>query len=41
MTLWDRVAGLPLIVEEYDSTVIVRPGWTARLDGWNNIHIER
>ncbi|MGZ5149771.1 MAG: hydantoinase/oxoprolinase family protein, partial [Burkholderiales bacterium] len=31
----------PLIVEEYDTTVIVRPGWTARLDEWNNIHMER
>jgi N-methylhydantoinase A len=27
----------PLIVEEYDSTTVVRPGWTASLDGWNNI----
>ena len=31
----------PLIVEEYDTTVIVRPGWTARTDAWNNIHMER
>lgn len=31
----------PLIIEEYDTTVIVRPGWTARTDGWNNIHMER
>jgi len=31
----------PLIIEEYDTTVIVRPGWTARLDTWNNIHMER
>ena len=31
----------PLIVEEYDTTVIVRPGWTARRDAWNNIHMER
>ena len=27
----------PLIVEEYDSTTVVRPGWSASLDGWNNI----
>jgi N-methylhydantoinase A len=27
----------PLIVEEYDSTTVVRPGWTVSLDGWNNI----
>jgi N-methylhydantoinase A len=31
----------PLIVEEYDTTAIVRPGWTARTDAWNNIHMER
>ena len=31
----------PLIVEEYDTTVIARPGWTARKDAWNNIHMER
>jgi len=27
----------PLIVEEYDSTTVVRPGWSASLDDWNNI----
>jgi N-methylhydantoinase A len=31
----------PLIIEEYDATTVVRPGWTARLDGWNNMVIER
>jgi N-methylhydantoinase A len=31
----------PLIVEEYDATTVVRPGWQARLDPWNNIVIER
>lgn len=31
----------PLIVEEYDTTTVVRPGWTARLDEWNNIVLER
>src|SRR5262249_55533982 len=30
----------PLIVEEYDSTTVVPPGCTARLDGGNNIIIE-
>lgn len=34
------VAG-PLIVEEYDTTSVVRPGWTARLDAANNIVLER
>lgn len=31
----------PLIVEEYDTTTIVRPGWSARRDHANNIVIER
>ncbi|MBI4182924.1 MAG: hydantoinase/oxoprolinase family protein [Proteobacteria bacterium] len=31
----------PLIVEEYDCTTVVRPGWRARRDSWNNIVIER
>jgi N-methylhydantoinase A len=30
----------PMVVEEYDCTTVVRPGWTARLDGWNNIVLE-
>jgi len=30
------VAG-PLIVEEYDTTTVVRPGWQAALDGWRNV----
>ena len=29
--------GGPLIIEEYDSTTVVRPGWSAAIDGWNNI----
>ncbi len=31
----------PLIVEEYDSTAIVPPGWTARVDAAGNIHLTR
>lgn len=31
----------PLIVEEYDTTTVVRPDWAARLDDWNNMIIER
>jgi N-methylhydantoinase A len=29
----------PLIVEEYDATTIVPPGWSARLDKHANIHL--
>jgi N-methylhydantoinase A len=31
----------PVIVEEYDTTTVVPPGWTARTDDWNNLLIER
>jgi len=27
----------PLIVEEYDATTVVPPGWSAKLDEWGNI----
>ena len=27
----------PLIVEEYDATTVVPPGWTAALDNWSNM----
>lgn len=36
----DPFAG-PLIVEEYDTTTVVRPGWTVCRDSGNNIVIER
>jgi N-methylhydantoinase A len=31
----------PLIIEEYDTTTVVRPGWTAQRDSWNNIVIQK
>ncbi|SEP84774.1 N-methylhydantoinase A [Faunimonas pinastri] len=31
----------PLIVEEYDTTVVVLPGWQAAIDSWNNVIIGR
>ena len=31
----------PLVVEEYDSTAVVPPGWTASLDIMNNIVLDR
>ena len=31
----------PLIVEEYDATTVVPPGWAAALDQWANILIAR
>lgn len=31
----------PLIVEEYDSTTVVPPGWSAHADAWSNMIVER
>ena len=31
----------PLIVDEYDTSIVVRPGWHARLDSWNSVVVER
>ncbi|MFG1265091.1 hydantoinase/oxoprolinase family protein [Xanthobacter aminoxidans] len=31
----------PLIVEEYDTTIVVLPGWSAALDSWNNVLVTR
>jgi N-methylhydantoinase A len=31
----------PMVIEEYDCTTVVRPGWSAHIDGWNNIVMER
>lgn len=31
----------PAIVQEYDCTTVIRPGWNAQLDQWNNILIRK
>lgn len=31
----------PLIIEEYDTTTVVLPGWRAHRDEWNNIVMEK
>lgn len=31
----------PLVVEEYESTSVVRPGWSVQVDGWSNIVMRR
>lgn len=31
----------PLIIEEYESTSVVRPGWSAEVDRWSNIVMRR
>jgi len=31
----------PLIIEEYDSTIVVPPDWSASLDEWGNVLITR
>jgi N-methylhydantoinase A len=36
-----RAKAGPLIVEEYDATCVVPPGWTAELDSSGNIAIAK
>jgi N-methylhydantoinase A len=31
----------PVIIEEYDATILIPPGWTARLDGHQNVVLTR
>lgn len=31
----------PAIVEEYDNTIVVRPGWSVRVDDWGNLVLAR
>jgi N-methylhydantoinase A len=31
----------PAIVEQFDSTTVVPQGWTARVDGYHNLILER
>jgi N-methylhydantoinase A len=31
----------PLIIEEYDSTTVVPPGWTASIDQWKDVVLDR
>ncbi|MGB8265239.1 MAG: hypothetical protein WCE44_02835, partial [Candidatus Velthaea sp.] len=36
----DAFAG-PAVVEQYDATTYVAPGWHARVDGFGNLVLER
>jgi len=31
----------PLVIEEYDSTTVVPPGWSVRLGAQGFVHLER
>jgi len=31
----------PAVLHQYDSTVVVPPGWRARVDAWQNVRMER
>lgn len=31
----------PALVVQYDSTLVVPPGWRARIDAWHNAHLDR
>lgn len=37
----EKAADGPMIVEEYDATCVVPPGWTAQLDGAQNIILKK
>ena len=37
----DRARPGPLVIEEYDSTTVVPPGWTARVGAHGFVHLER
>jgi N-methylhydantoinase A len=39
--LLGRTRSGPLIVEEYDATILVPPGWSARVHGHGNVVLER
>jgi len=36
-----RTLAGPLIVEEFDTTVVVPPGWQTEVDGYGNIVLKR
>jgi N-methylhydantoinase A len=36
----DALAG-PAVIEQYDATTYVAPGWNARVDGFGNVVMER
>ncbi|MFB6248336.1 MAG: hydantoinase/oxoprolinase family protein [Salinibacter sp.] len=31
----------PAVLHQYDTTIVVPPGWHARVDAWQNVHLER
>ena len=31
----------PAIIEQFDATTVIPPGWTAKLDGWRNLILQR
>ena len=31
----------PAIVEQFDATTVIPPGWTARTDGYRNLILEK
>lgn len=39
--LTETPAAGPMIIEEYDTTIVVRPGWSAARDSWNNVVLTR
>ena len=31
----------PAIIQQYDSTTVVEPGWSGRVDRWGTLRLER
>jgi N-methylhydantoinase A len=40
MSLRERPLDGPLILEEFDTTIVVPPGWRASLDAFGNIMLD-
>jgi N-methylhydantoinase A len=40
-SLSDKAMSGPLIIEEYDSTTVVPPGWKASIDQWRDVVLDR
>ena len=38
---WSKRSVIPTVVEEFDSTTVVHPGFTVRVDDVGNLVIER
>ena len=40
LAIGDIITG-PAIIEQFDATTVIPPGWSARVDGYRNLMLER